>query len=320
MSQVTFQCPTCYKQFDSCRAREQHMEALRHEARNFKCDVCPRSFPTRHQVEAHMRTPGNWHDAYETKGSEKDGNGFCVCGTCWRGFDDFKSRDLHLDALNHEPPEFECNVCELYFQTKRQVEEHMNAEGHWSYAEDDEGTSSEDTTDSSSDGDDTDDYECGICDEVFDTDEDCTKHEALAHKWCYECEEYFATSQGAWMHRNSDVHTGTPTQCPFCNRHYMAIIDLCQHLESGGCRKLPNPTNRQIYELVRSRDPGGIIAKNRIKWHQITYEASGLARNGSAYECGLCHEPFSSLAKLNEHLRSPVRKSIFYMMGRELPG
>lgn len=181
------------------------MGALRHAVRNFKCNTCERSFSTLQGVQAHMRTPGNWHSAHKAKGSEKDGNArdFCVCGTCWRWFGSFETRDQHLDELNHEPPEFECNLCERYFQTKRQVKEHMTAEGHWDYQEDDESTHSEDTGDS---------CECGICDDVFDNDEDCIEHEAFIHKWCWECEVYFQTAEGAWQ--VSEGLTARPATIP----------------------------------------------------------------------------------------------------------
>jgi hypothetical protein len=64
----------------------------------------------------------------------------------------------------------------------------------------------------------------------------------------------------------------------------------------------------EIFRLVRSRDPNGIISKHNIEPTTTTYFATKRSWNGYGYECYLCHREFSRLSGLNQHLSSPVRK------------
>lgn len=86
---------------------------------------------------------------------------------------------------------------------------------------------------------------------------------------------------------------------------------MVHHLERGSCPGAPQLNRDQIYKLVRSRDPNGIISKKLIGWTgeaDVTYEANGGSWNGYGYECYLCPKQCSSLSGLNQHLNSAVRK------------
>ncbi len=85
---------------------------------------------------------------------------------------------------------------------------------------------------------------------------------------------------------------------------------MVTHLEAGSCPSVPALDRDTIYRMVRERDPGGIISKNLIGWMgSSTYEATGNAWNGSFYECIICHHEFTTLNGLNQHLKSPRRRS-----------
>ncbi|KAK6852529.1 hypothetical protein PG995_011080 [Apiospora arundinis] len=302
MPQNCYECGTCDRWFGSYQAREQHMRALGHEAPYFECDTCDRAFPTRRQVEDHMDSKDHWYQSDETESIESyDDYDFCMCGTCGRWFGSFESRDQHMNALNHVRPEFECDTCERFFPTRRQVDDHMNSKDHWSnYGNE---TAIE--------------YPCRLfqCYHIAATEEDRNQHEAYAHDFCGDCHRFFNNGNNAWMHRNSKLHRGTPIRCPFCHEYYSAATALCQHLEKGGCPKLPNLTREQIYQVVRSKDPKGIITKNLIGWHSsvsITYYANESAWNGWAYECYLCHKTFGQIESLNRHLGSSAHQQALY--------
>lgn len=86
---------------------------------------------------------------------------------------------------------------------------------------------------------------------------------------------------------------------------------MVHHLERGSCPGAPQLNRDQIYKLVRSRDPSGIISKKLIGWvgeANVTYEASSRSWNGFGYECYLCHKQCSSLSGLNQHMNSAARK------------
>jgi hypothetical protein len=84
---------------------------------------------------------------------------------------------------------------------------------------------------------------------------------------------------------------------------------MVHHIESGSCPRAPNLNRNELFELVRSRDPGGIISRHSVKPRTVTYEATAEAYNGCGYECAFCHREFVTLRSLNQHLNSPTRKS-----------
>lgn len=102
--------------------------------------------------------------------------------------------------------------------------------------------------------------------------------------------------------------------CPFCKRAFVSATGLSHHLESGSCPQAPFLNREMVYKLVRSKDPGGVVAKNLIGWDgsgagssSSKYQATSQAWNGHAWECYFCHRDFATSAGLNQHLNSPVR-------------
>ncbi|KAH7012643.1 uncharacterized protein B0I36DRAFT_256317, partial [Microdochium trichocladiopsis] len=119
----------------------------------------------------------------------------------------------------------------------------------------------------------------------------------------------WSTSQ----HLNSRIHRGTNIACPFCDRSYATATGLIHHIETGSCPQAPNLNRDQIYRIIRSKDSHGVMTKNLLDWHgSDSYEATGRAWNGYAYECYLCHRSFTTLKGLNQHLGSPVHQQSFY--------
>lgn len=113
------------------------------------------------------------------------------------------------------------------------------------------------------------------------------------------------------QHLNSRVHRGSTIKCPFCAATYTTAAGMTHHLERGSCPRAPDLNRDEIYRLVRSRDPNGVISKRYITWHEsssTTYLATERAWNGDGYECYFCHREFRSLAGLNQHLNSPARR------------
>lgn len=74
-----------------------------------------------------------------------------------------------MAAKRHEPPAFECDRCDRYFQSESAVNQHMDALGHW----------------------DGSDYECDDCSGVFSDEEHLRDHEVVEHFYCDPCDQYF---------------------------------------------------------------------------------------------------------------------------------
>ncbi|KAI1385410.1 uncharacterized protein F4822DRAFT_412972 [Hypoxylon trugodes] len=218
-----------------------------------------------------------------------------TCGTCWRQFRNTYARQQHMDALDHDVPEHECDRCTLYFMSRSAVVNHMNAKNHWY-------------------------YDCDFCDETWPDTEALEEHEIEEHLYCADCDRSFTSRNNIRMHRNSRIHRGANMECPFCRQCYTSATGLSHHLENGACPRAPSLNREVVYEIVRSKDPGGLISKNLVGWRGNApyYEATAQAWNGYAYECYLCHRQFGRLESLNQHLSSPAHKQNLYHCPRRI--
>ncbi|KAI1381888.1 hypothetical protein F4677DRAFT_439695 [Hypoxylon crocopeplum] len=157
------------------------------------------------------------------------------------------------------------------------------------------------------------DFECHRCTRVFQDDIDRREHEVDEHFYCVDCSKTFMSLNNIKMHLNSRVHRGTDVQCPFCKTRYATATGLTHHLEGGHCSQASFLNRDEMYKLVRSKDPTGVISKKLIGWHgSATYEANSNAWNGYAWECYFCHREFSSINGLNQHLNSPIHQQPLY--------
>ncbi|KAI1143144.1 hypothetical protein F5Y05DRAFT_143730 [Hypoxylon sp. FL0543] len=183
------------------------------------------------------------------------------CRDCYRTFAAWRSREQHLDALGHEPI----------------------------------------------------DYECDYCDCIYPTDQARRQHQSESHNYCRDCDRSFSNANNLRMHLNSRTHRGQGITCPFCKTAYTTATGLAHHLERGSCPQASFLNRDEVYKVVRSKDPTGVISKKLIGWHgSPTFEASSSTWNGRFYECYLCHNNFTTLNGLNQHLNSPRHQQALY--------
>jgi hypothetical protein len=96
--------------------------------------------------------------------------------------------------------------------------------------------------------------------------------------------------------------------CPFCTQGFTTATGVAHHIEAGSCPKVPHVNRDVVYELIRSKDPSGLISKKLIGWKgSATYEASTRTWNGNGYECYFCPRELTTLHGLNQHSNSPTR-------------
>ncbi|KAK3936866.1 hypothetical protein QBC46DRAFT_394087 [Diplogelasinospora grovesii] len=210
----------------------------------------------------------------------------CSCGKQFPA--GWRARENHCKATGHIRPRWECDTCHRYFTSDTARWQHMEAVNHFA-------------------------WECAICDETWPTEKARREHEAEEHHYCCDCDRTFTSYNNMKMHLNSSTHRGTKICCPFCSGKYATATGLVHHLESGSCAGAPNLNRDQIYRMVRSKDPSGMISKNLIGWTgSSTYEATDRAWNGSAWECYFCHRQFGQMNSLNQHLKSPTHQQALY--------
>ncbi|KAI1401163.1 hypothetical protein F4819DRAFT_336613 [Hypoxylon fuscum] len=185
---------------------------------------------------------------------------------------------------------WQCDTCNRRFGTWRSREQHLDALGHERL-----------------------DYDCHCCDDFFASLQDRRAHEVSEHFRCADCKRTFANQNSLKMHLNSRTHRGSSMTCPFCKTGFATATGVAHHLEGSHCSRASSLNRDVVYNIVRSKDPTGIISKKLIGWHgSSTYEATDQTWNGSAFECYFCHRTFSKLSGLNQHLTSPIHQQALY--------
>lgn len=104
---MVYTCGTCWKEFPAgWNARDQHCDALGHDAPNFECDECDEYFDNDNQKQYHMR---NYCYA--------DDDDF-ECGVCDLRFsDEEKCEDHEIDV------HFYCSDCERFFKDLMSIDQ-----------------------------------------------------------------------------------------------------------------------------------------------------------------------------------------------------
>ncbi|KAK0732129.1 hypothetical protein B0H67DRAFT_94285 [Lasiosphaeris hirsuta] len=238
------------------------------------------------------------------------------CGTCRKAFPaGSRARDNHCRSTGHEWPDLECNTCDRCFGSENARLQHMRHLNHFGgQQQEEEDDDDDDDDDDDNDDDEEEDEECFVCMHSSPTEEDIKNHEVIVHHYCRDCNRQFENHNNIRMHLNSQLHRGQTVGCPFCSRAFSSATGVSHHLESGSCPKARGLNCDEVYRIVRSKDPHGIIAKRLIGWtgDSDTYEATDRAWNGSEWECYFCHRCFSSIIALNQHMNSPAHRQELY--------
>lgn len=100
------------------------------------------------------------------------------CATCpkyWIDTGTYRSRDQHFLSTGHQPQEFECDSCSLWFSSDEDRWDHMDRKRHWNM----------------------DAVECNDCYTLFKTWDRLSHHEAYVHFLRSECDLYFQNRRKA---------------------------------------------------------------------------------------------------------------------------
>ena len=92
----------------------------------------------------------------------------------------------------------------------------------------------------------------------------------------------------------------------------MSASGVAHHVESGGCPRAKGANRQTVFNMLRQRDPNGLITNNLLEWNHTETWSSDRAWNGQAYECYLCHRGFARQSALDQHLGSPAHAQKVY--------
>jgi hypothetical protein len=191
-----------------------------------------------------------------------------------------------------------CPRCELLFPHDFALEQHISdSYAHWP---------------------------CDDCDRDFVNYDARQQHylNSSIHHYCGPCDRHFESESNLRHHMNSRTHQPANVRCPGrgCDKSFVSPAALTSHFESGTCPS--GMTRDQLNRLVVRADTNNYITNPRrlltgpLGWSEpppltMTW-ATNLSRNGSVFECFLCHGTYGTLAQLNQHLQSPFHLERIY--------
>ncbi|KAN0132139.1 hypothetical protein V8E53_010058 [Lactarius tabidus] len=244
------------------------------------CDRCDRSFPDYRALQQHREASGfHW-----------------FCHNCRIDFPCYDERREHyIQSPNHHY----CRACDEHFNSETSKKLHLFSQ-HW--------------------------Y-CGVHEVGFQYERHLQEHykQSPDHHYCTfccKCNRAFQSQNNLQQHLNSKLHKPSNIMCPGrgCNMSFISVAALTLHFESGTCPSgmTREELDRRVVRADRNNyitnpdrlisGPGGYEAPSTTLW------ATERSWNGevSAYECFVCHSMFTTLAGLNQHLKSPVHREKIY--------
>ncbi|KAF8655369.1 hypothetical protein AX16_003066 [Volvariella volvacea WC 439] len=234
------------------------------------------------------------------------------CERCDKYFRNYQSLDQHKrDSQRH----WVCWDCDIDFLSWAALKEHYVQSPRHSYCQycdthfdddDDLETHYEDSH-----------YYCSRCRKVFKNEHGLKEHRRQSpnHNYCAACNREFTSANNLQNHLNSSIHQPKSVPClaPECNQWFVSRSAMVSHLESGCC--ISGVTRARVNDFVRRMDQHNVITNpSRLLTDgtEVQYIANQRAWNGLAYECYICHNEFSTLPRLNQHLNSPRHQAEMY--------
>ncbi|KAF8167256.1 hypothetical protein B0H34DRAFT_644835 [Crassisporium funariophilum] len=210
------------------------------------------------------------------------------CAPCQRSFVSWSAYDQHRRKSSFH--EF-CSACDVDFDTFTGLKEHWVQSPRHAYCQ----HCSQHFNDRSELEEHYHDHHsyCGPCNKIFVNDYGLQEHyrQSPLHHYCESCKRMFQSFSNLQAHLNSSIHRPKDVVCPFngCDMKFVSRSALVLHLEGGGCRSgMDRATINKYYATEAS-------------W------------NGRGFECYLCHNPYTSLRGLNQHLGSPRHQGRIYV-------
>ncbi len=209
------------------------------------------------------------------------------CGT------DFPTRDHMEQHWIQSPQHTYCQRCDEHFDDSDDLDYHYNNSHHF----------------------------CNSCRKIFVNEHGLKEHyrQSERHHYCFPCNTHFVNDHNLRQHLNSGIHRPKNTHCPFgCGSSFISNSALVLHLEAGACSSgvNRNAVNRYVRQLDTNHvitDPSRLITGGSSGNEEIEYYATDASWNGSGFECYLCHNVYSTLKGLNQHLASPRHQDKIYI-------
>ncbi|KAJ5787620.1 Zinc finger C2H2 [Penicillium paradoxum] len=260
------ECETCDRKFRTQQSCDQHMNATNHRSSSYECDTCSRTFLSQHAVNQHMNAKGHrqpsvpcdtcsrmfWTEDDADKHMEATGHHANYCGECQQDFINECCLRQHLNSGTHRGYTFTCQFCDESFVTASGVTHHLE---YGSCPEADLNRAKLYNTIKELDPE-------GIITNSQVTSCKERKRRYFAPRsafngtfWeCYLCKGEFHSANALNAHVNSPVHEEEIYHClkmdGGCDKYFVSLGALFNHLESGSCGYVGFNGVREIYERL----------------------------------------------------------------------
>ncbi|KAF2027636.1 hypothetical protein EK21DRAFT_102351 [Setomelanomma holmii] len=213
-------CNLCLSAFNDQWGLKNHFENNYHVGHEFACLTCLLGFRTQHELERHLQTASKhtWckscqrqfrsQDERDAHWQQTTKHKHCLQPGCDFDGPSQAALDAHLE-LDH----FRCIGCKLIFPSQNKLNLHLE-KGNFAVA-------------------------CPRCKQLCSGQAQLATH--LEH--CFFCGECgFSTNHEGNYQIHMTKHTTAKIPCWGCNSPMPTYSSLINHLESGGCSGLPDPS------------------------------------------------------------------------------
>lgn len=281
-----FSCETCLHKYPKAAVLELHQTLHRHgvyankSVIKFDCELCVKSFLTKHSLGSHTRTV---HNTFKRLAKQSG----CHCDICGK---EFRHKDLIKQHMNIHC-KIPCPICKHLlsrFRFKEHVEQHTST-----------------TT-----------YKCDVCEKVYRNRQDLLKHKLFHNVDEVQCDICGRTYENKLRLR---VHLKyhMKASCPVC-QHKTTRAKLSLHIKQHSsatydckvCGKVfrGQPNLGQHMRLVHTSERYQCDLCIKIfkdKRSLIRHlETDGVHKAEEAIKCRSCKKTFNKRSKLTCHVRS----------------
>ena len=194
-------CNVCFIEFRRKRELLRH-EVKVHDLKHFECSVCNKNLSSAMTLKFHMR---RYHRKLQQPTQKEEKLEPLFCTYCGRKFSKVRSREDHEKAVHLKIKNFNCQICQRAFFSKKNCEAHEKTHLNIKY------------------------FDCKLCSSTFRWKKELRLHEWKKHKitpfQCPHCNK-FLTSRVILENHISAVHNSSKPARPFSSSQ-TSVCSFC---------------------------------------------------------------------------------------------